>query len=106
MLQKPLKNPTKISIDFWIDFLTILPPFLKPSGHPLGAKIVENGAALFESPPLGGDCALKALKGASLTPQNGRQGPPKDPQMEVQGYQKTPKMIPYGTPRPQRAPQM
>ena len=38
-LQKPTKNPTKIWMDFSIDFLMILAPFWCPFGLPLGSKI-------------------------------------------------------------------
>ena len=30
MLQEPIKNPTKISIEFWMDFVVILAPFWLP----------------------------------------------------------------------------
>ena len=38
-LQKAIKNPTKILIEFWIDFLVILAPFWDPFGPPLGSQI-------------------------------------------------------------------
>ena len=48
-LQEPIKNPTKISMDFSIDFLMILAPFGHPVGLTLVAKIAQNEARGKES---------------------------------------------------------
>ena len=74
-----MKNPTKISINFSIDFLMILAPFGPRVGLTLGAKIRQNEAMVKEGGALLRRLRAERVQGYPQTPKMGAQGHPKIP---------------------------
>ena len=71
-----MKNRTKKLTDFWIHFLLILPPFLDPFGHPLNAKIAQDGATLNGTTGLWRPLRAEGARGTSR-PRKFLEIPPK-----------------------------